>query len=190
MATLLAGPIFDGACVLAAERPGPAPRVASERCEREMLAASKKYTIPVSILYAVGLTETGNKGSLQPYALNVDGKAYFPPNLTSAKAVVEAARLAGAKFIDIGCMQINHKFHSAAFASLDEMFSPAHNVDYAARFLMTLRLREKSWTLAVARYNAGPNNNPAQKRYVCAVIANMVASGFGSWTADARQFCR
>jgi len=43
--------------------------------------------------------------------------------------------------------------------------------------------------MAVARYHAGPNNDPAQKRYVCAVIANMVATGFGAMTTNARSFC-
>jgi soluble lytic murein transglycosylase-like protein len=70
------------------------------------------------------------------------------------------------------------------------MFDPARNVAYAAQFLRALRAREKSWTLAVARYHAGPNNNPAQKQYVCAVITNMVATGYGRWTTDAAQFCR
>ena len=69
------------------------------------------------------------------------------------------------------------------------MFDPHQNVDYAARFLTELRTREGSWTMAVARYHAGPNNNPAQKRYVCAVIANMVATGFGAMTENARAFC-
>ena len=35
---------------------------------------------------------------------------------------------------------------------------------------------------AVARYNAGPGNPAAEKTYVCSVIRNMVASGFGQWT--------
>jgi soluble lytic murein transglycosylase-like protein len=69
------------------------------------------------------------------------------------------------------------------------MFDPARNVRYAANFLKELRQREGSWTLAVARYNAGPNNEPAQKKYVCAVIRNMVASGMGRWTPNARAFC-
>jgi soluble lytic murein transglycosylase-like protein len=92
--------------------------------------------------------------------------------------------------IDVGCMQINHRFHGARFASVAQMFEPSRNVAYAADFLRMLRGREKNWTLAVARYHAGPGNDPAQKRYVCAVIANMVASGFGQWTDGARQFCR
>jgi hypothetical protein len=47
------------------------------------------------------------------------------------------------------------------------------------------RGRRRSWTLAVARYNAGPGNPAAEQTYVCAVIRNMVASGFGQWTAYA-----
>ena len=154
-----------------------------------MLAAARRYGLPVNILYAVALTETGRRGSLQPYALNIDGKAVFPANLSASMAAFEQARGQGAKFIDIGCMQVNHRFHSRNFSSLAAMFDPRQNVDYGARFLKELKAREGSWTLAVARYNAGPNNNPAQKRYVCAVIGNMVASGFGTWTANANQFC-
>ena len=95
----------------------------------------------------------------------------------------------GAKLIDIGCMQINHYWHAADFGSLSDMFDPARNVEYAASFLKTLRAQEGSWTLAVARYNAGRSNSAAEKTYVCAVIRNMVASGFGRWTASARALC-
>jgi soluble lytic murein transglycosylase-like protein len=44
--------------------------------------------------------------------------------------------------------------------------------------------------MAVARYHAGPNNNPAQKQYVCRVIANLVATGYGKWTPNASNFCQ
>jgi len=159
-------------------------------CEREMARAAKAYEVPISMLYAVGLTETGRRGSLQPYAMNIEGRAFFGANLDEALRRFEAARRGGARLIDIGCMQIDHHYHASHFASLQDMFLPARNVDYAAQFLKTLRAQEGSWTLAVARYHAGPDNNPAQKRYVCAVITNMVASGFGSWTANAKAFCK
>jgi soluble lytic murein transglycosylase-like protein len=159
-------------------------------CEREMARASKAYEVPLAMLYAVGLTETGRRGSLQPYAMNIEGKPFFGDDLDQAVKRFEEARRGGAKLIDIGCMQIDHHFHAGHFASLREMFEPARNVDYAAQFLRSLKAQEGSWTLAVARYHAGPNNNPAQKQYVCAVIANMVASGFGSWTDNAKAFCK
>jgi hypothetical protein len=42
--------------------------------------------------------------------------------------------------------------------------------------------------LAAARYHLGPANDPARKQYVCHVITNMLASGFGAWTANAHAF--
>jgi soluble lytic murein transglycosylase-like protein len=166
-----------------------AASAAANRCEPEILRAADHYKIPVGILYAVGLTETGNKGSLQPNALNIEGKAVFPASRSAAIAAFEEARRGGAKLIDLGCMQINHHYHSGHFRSLGDMLDPTQNVDYAARFLLTLKHRHDTWSMAVARYHAGPDNDPAQKRYVCRVISNMVATGFGKWTGNARMFC-
>ena len=155
-----------------------------------MTRAAAKYDVPLAILYAVGMTETGRSGSLNPYALNIEGPSIFPANLDEALRRFEAARREGARLIDIGCMQINHYFHGHKFPSVAAMFDPRGNVEYAAQFLKTLREKEGSWTLAAARYHAGPDNNPAQRKYVCQVISNMVASGFGAWTANARAFCQ
>jgi soluble lytic murein transglycosylase-like protein len=158
-------------------------------CEREMERAARKHGVPLSILYAVGLAETGRGDSLRPHALNIEGRAIYDIDKRAALQEVERARRAGARLIDIGCMQINHHFHAANFASVEHMLDPAQNVDYAARFLRELKAREGNWTRAVARYHAGPNNDPAQKKYVCRVVANMVATGFGSWTAEANALC-
>ncbi|MES5098299.1 transglycosylase SLT domain-containing protein [Agrobacterium sp. BA1120] len=158
-------------------------------CERQIQAAAGRYGIPEGILYSVGLTETGRKGSLSPYAINIEGKAYFPHSMPEAYRMVDDARRGGAKLIDIGCMQINVYFHGAEFASVADMFDPAKNVAYAAQFLKRLHDRHDTWTMAVARYHAGPNNDPAQQRYVCRVISNLIATGYGKWTANARTFC-
>jgi soluble lytic murein transglycosylase-like protein len=158
-------------------------------CERQIQAAAGQYDIPEGILYSVGLTETGRKGSLSPYAINIEGKAFFPGSLSEAYQLVEDARRNGAKLIDIGCMQINVYFHGAEFKSVAEMFDPAKNVAYAAQFLRRLHNKHDTWTMAVARYHAGPNNDPAQQRYVCRVISNLVATGYGQWTVNARNFC-
>jgi soluble lytic murein transglycosylase-like protein len=166
-----------------------AAQAATNPCEPEILRAADRYNIPVGILYAVGLTETGKRGSLQPNALNIEGKAVFPASRSAAIATFEEARRNGAKLIDLGCMQIDHHYHSGHFRSLSDMLDPKQNVDYAARFLLTLKSRHDTWSMAVARYHAGPDNDPAQKQYVCRVIANMVATGFGKWTSNARTFC-
>lgn len=159
-------------------------------CEREMARAAQLHGIPLGILYAVGLTETGRRGALYPYALGVDGQTVFAKNMDDAMSSFEAMRQKGIKLIDLGCMQINHYYHGGKFDSVRAMFDPAKNVDYAARFLKELKQREGSWTMAVARYNAGPNNQPAQKRYICHIVDHLVSSGFGGWTDKARSFCQ
>jgi soluble lytic murein transglycosylase-like protein len=163
---------------------------ASNLCERQMAQAARKHGVPLGVLYAVGLTETGRGDSLRPYALNIAGKASYDDDKAAALRRFAGARAAGVKLIDVGCMQINHHFHAAQFGSVEQMFEPAANVEYAARFLKELKAREGTWTMAVARYHAGPDNDPAQKRYVCRVITNMVATGFGAWTSQSRAFCQ
>jgi len=165
------------------------PERPSRVCEVEMMRAAEKYKVPVGMLYSVGLTETGRRGSLQPYAMNVEGKAVFSETAGEALQKFERYRQSGKKLIDMGCMQINHHYHRKEFSSLSAMMDPRQNVEYAAKFLRNLKGQHETWTMAVARYHAGPNNNPAQKRYVCKVISNMVATGFGTWTKNAKTFC-
>jgi len=162
---------------------------AGNPCEAEILRASQRHGVPEAILYAVGLTETGQRGSLHPNALNIAGRAVFARTRQDALTEFEQARQAGIRLIDLGCMQINHHYHAEHFATVDAMLDPRLNVDYAARFLAQLKTRHETWSMAVARYHAGPDNDPAQKRYICRVVANMVATGFGQWTPAAREFC-
>ena len=149
-------------------------RAGESVCEREMARAAGKHGVPLGVLYSVGLAETGRGDSMRPYALNVEGRAHYPLSKQEALREFAVAQRGGARLIDVGCMQINHRFHSKNFASVGEMLEPSKNVEYAALFLNQLKAREGSWTKAVARYHAGPNNDPAQKKYVCRVIANKI----------------
>jgi hypothetical protein len=53
-------------------------------CEAEILAAARAHGVPPGILHSVGLTETGRKGSLDPYALNIEGRTVYAKNRTEA----------------------------------------------------------------------------------------------------------
>jgi hypothetical protein len=86
-------------------------------CEREMARAARLHGIPLGILYAVGLTETGRRGALYPYALGTEGQTVFAKNIDDAMASFEAMRHKGIKLIDLGCMQINHYYHGDKFDS-------------------------------------------------------------------------
>ncbi|MFT4095949.1 MAG: transglycosylase SLT domain-containing protein [Rhodoblastus sp.] len=154
-----------------------------------MIGASNRHGVPLGVLYAVGLVESGNGRSLHALAVNVEGVAHYPATGPEAIATVLQAQQAGVKLIDVGCMQINLHFHRSRFASLEDMFDPSRNVAYGAAYLSSLHARTRSWTEAVARYHAGPANFPAQAKYVCAVIRKLVAAGLGAWTGEARAAC-
>jgi hypothetical protein len=56
--------------------------------------------------------------------------------------------------IDIGCFQINYRWHADGFRSLDDMFHPELNALYAARFLSELYREFGNWTEAVGAYHS------------------------------------
>jgi soluble lytic murein transglycosylase-like protein len=161
----------------------------SRICEKHMNAAAVAEEVPIGLLYAVALTETGSGGELNPFALNIEGTPFLASSTTEAVAMFQEARKADKKLIDLGCMQINYHYHHRNFSSVPAMLDPQQNVYYAAKLLRSLRARHGSWTEAVARYHAGPKNKPAQHRYVCKVLTHMVASDFGSWTPEAKSYC-
>ena len=156
-----------------------------------MTRAAAATGVPLNVLYSVGLTETGRRGELEPYDMNIDGREVRSESLAEAMARFAAAKAQGAKLIDIGCMQINAHWHAAHFASLGAMFDPG-----AQRRLCGELLEEPSRPRQAPGRWRSPATTPApttrrrERTYVCAVIRNMVASGFGKWTANARALCQ
>jgi Transglycosylase SLT domain len=159
-------------------------------CEEHLSEIAESEDVPLGVLYAVGLTETGRKGKLHPYALNIEGASFVFDTKRQTMQKFNEARAQGKRLIDLGCMQVNHHYHGRNFASPEEMLDPRKNITYAARYLQQLHTRERSWTMAVALYHASPRNKAAQKRYICSVIHNLVSVGFGAWTPESRKFCR
>ena len=124
-------PIVAAAASISDARAAGAPP--QNICEREMIAAANEQAVPLAVLYAVALTETGQRGALNAYAMNVEGRPVFSADLREALERFATAKRAGARLIDIGCMQVNHHFHGAKFASVEAMFDPRLNVGYAAQ---------------------------------------------------------
>ena len=67
---------------------------------------------------------------------------------------VRDTRARGSESIDVGCMQVNQKWHARQFASLAEATDPTANVDYAARFLRALYAETRDWWEAAGRYHS------------------------------------
>ena len=93
-------------------------------CEKFLASVSKSEGVPLGVLYAVGMTETGTRGILQPYALNIEGKSVITESSGGAMKEFRVARRRGKILVDLGCMQVNHHYHGMNFASPDEMLDP------------------------------------------------------------------
>lgn len=127
-------------------------------CDHAAARAAAETGVPIDILLAISRVESGrrDKGTLNPWpwTINADGKGSFYPTKSEAMAAAEAHLIDGTASFDIGCFQLNIRWHGQAFTSFDEMFDPQRNAEYAAGFLLTLYQETGSWAEAVAAYHS------------------------------------
>ncbi len=127
-------------------------------CIREILLAQSLYGIPDNILLGIGLQEAGTRINKQlvvwPWAINAEGRGSFFDTKARAINWVQEQLNGGMRSIDVGCMQVNLRWHPDAFSDLSEAFSPKENVDYAARLLLSHYNATGSWRSASGRYHS------------------------------------
>ena len=106
----------------------------------------------------MALTETGRNrnGRMRPYpwAVNREGKGFWFKSREEALAFAKASVAAGRPSFDVGCVQINYRWHRHAFPSLEDMFDPEWTATYAAQFLRTLYEERGSWSAAAGAYHS------------------------------------
>ena len=116
----------------------------------------KIYNLPNKLLTSIALVESGIKKSefkSWPWTLNVSGKSmYFENKLETLQYLKSNISLK--KSIDVGCMQINTRYHLKNFKDLSHLVEPEENVKYAAIYLLKLYKKYKSWNEAVSRYHS------------------------------------
>lgn len=154
-----AAALLLGFAVLAA-LPVRAAADMGEACRDQAAIAERAAGIPDGLLLAVGKRESGRFDTQTgdvlpwPWSVNREGEGRFFMSREEAAAYVATAEREGSRSMDVGCFQVNLKYHPMAFASLDDAFDPAANAAYAARFLRQLYDREGSWETAVAYYHS------------------------------------
>ncbi|GAB4165988.1 MAG: hypothetical protein Tsb006_5490 [Rickettsiaceae bacterium] len=132
----------------------------SKKCSGVFSYFEKRYNLPPNILHAISLQETQKAHSkhninvVWPWTINVEGKGFHFRNKNEALRFVKAQMREGKSSIDVGCMQINLKYHPDAFVSLEQAFSPRRNVAYAARLLRQHYEKHGSWKKAVGYYHS------------------------------------
>src|SRR6185503_4388206 len=150
-------------------------------CLRYVQAYERNLTIPVGLLTAISYVEAGRpmqgKTVAWPWTINVNGQGSFFE--TKEEAVRETRKLIdeGQRSIDVGCLQVNLRYHPNAFRSLEDAFDPATNVAYGAGFLKSLHDLQGSWPKAIERYHSA--DDARRDEYRDKVLA--------FWNNDARN---
>lgn len=127
-------------------------------CDQAAMVASKESDVPLSVLMAVTRTETGRRQGADlepwPWSINVSGQGYWHPTRLRAEEFATEKVRTGTKNIDIGCFQLNFRWHGHAFSTVSEMFDPNTNARYAAKFLSQLFDEKGDWTNAVGAFHS------------------------------------
>ena len=127
-------------------------------CHNAIEIASLQTGVPRDVLHAISLTETGRKiggkFSPWPWTVNMEGAGVWFENQHEAIAFARKNHQRGARSFDVGCFQINYRWHHENFETIEEMFDPVENAIYAARFLVELYHETGSWTKAAGFYHS------------------------------------
>lgn len=140
--------------------PGPghgARQDPATQCDRAAAAAAERTGVPIDLLLAISRVETGRGGpepAPWPWTINADGHGSFYDSKEEAVAAATEHLSDGTGTFDVGCFQLNIRWHGAAFATLDDMFDPVRNAEYAAEFLLQLYQESGDWRAAVSAYHS------------------------------------
>jgi Transglycosylase SLT domain len=154
----------------------------SELCLAGASEASEQTGVPRDVLVAIALVESGQarKGEQLPWpwTVNQGGNGQWFATKADAAGQAQSALDLGATNVDLGCFQLNYRWHATNFASLDDMLDPEQNALYAAAFLARLYSETGSWSDAAAAYHSRTPDNA--ERYRAKFDATLAALEGGS----------
>jgi len=145
---------------------GSATHAAVRSCETLTAGAEAVHGLPPKLLTAIAHTESGRTARdtgfhAWPWTSNIAGKGRYYRTRAEALAHLTSVLEQGITSFDVGCMQLNYRWHGQNFSSLSEMLEPARNVDYAALYLKELKSETGSWEVATRFYHS---RDPARGR--------------------------
>lgn len=127
-------------------------------CDEAIEFASLEFNVPREVLKAIARTESGItvSGSFiaWPWTVNIEGRGVRFSTQSEALGYFKDNFARGARNIDLGCFQINHRWHGENFVSANDMLNPAKNARYAARFLKDLHNEFGDWTAAAGAFHS------------------------------------
>ncbi len=142
--------------ILALTAPGAQAR--PELCEDAARRAALETGVPVDVLHAISLAETAraHQGRMRPWpwAANIDGQGFWFDGPEAAQAFARDQLARGRRSFDLGCFQINWRWHGENFAAPRDLLDPLRAARYAARFLGALYDELGNWEAAAGAYHS------------------------------------
>lgn len=132
------------------------PRAA---CLAAARLAERTHGLPEGLMVAIALSESG----LHAHALNIRGRAHFPDDRATARALVASAGGRGYA----GCVQISLGHARGSDWPLD----PVQATDWAGALMARAYAETGTWTAAVARFHGGAPRG--SQRVICRVRAKL-----------------
>ncbi|MEO1775309.1 MAG: lytic transglycosylase domain-containing protein [Pseudomonadota bacterium] len=127
-------------------------------CRQAGEAAAVEHGVPEPLMRAIAMVETGRRveGTVTawPWSLNVEGAGQFLPNRAALEQAVSRLAQTRRTSFDVGCFQINYRWHGDAFSTAAAMVDPRQNARYAARFLASLASESGDWLTAAGHYHS------------------------------------
>ena len=131
---------------------------ATKVCDESIELVARSSIVPKNILYKIARLESGRyldgKFVSWPWSLNNAGDTYVFDSFKEGLNTLLELHKSGESNVDIGCMQLNLRWHGSAFSNLSEMLSPLANVTYASSYLEKLFMETGSWEKAVKYYHS------------------------------------
>ena len=130
----------------------------SRLCDESIETVAASSFVPREVLYKIARLESGRRIDGRhvswPWSLNNGGKGYFLKDRATALSILAHLKAQGETNVDIGCMQLNIRWHADFFHSPEQMINPLDNVRYAASYLEQLYKETGSWEKTVKFYHS------------------------------------
>ena len=127
-------------------------------CEAIIKKIESLTDIPNGLLLGIGKAESGRIKNdeivIWPWTINHAGKSLFFDNKNQVKRYISKRVKEGDNNLDVGCMQINLKWHKHNFKNIKDMIAIEPNVSYAASFLIQLKGKYGTWEKAIKHYHS------------------------------------
>lgn len=137
-------------------------------CESAAARAAQETGVPAPVLLAIALSETGREtdGRLRPWpwSANAEGQGHWFATRAEALAFAQRLLARGQPLFDLGCFQINWRWHGTHFLGPEDLLDPLASARYAARFLRALHDETGDWVQAAGAYHSRTPDHAARYR--------------------------